>query len=228
MRQTRVARLATLLFGLFGIVIPGCKSCLPWGGKVADSVPGLTPPAEQIAALKKLAKEAGSKGPAEQEQAAAELATRYARETDPLIRAEIVRTLGEYRVGAALAGVCQAAKDSEPDVRVVACKALARQKGPDATLTLREMLAGDVDVDVRLAAARALGEIRDPEAVPTLGAALEDRDPAMQYRAVSSLRSVAPEDLGNDVERWRQYVKGETPGPPKSVSLVERIRRILY
>jgi len=48
----------------------------------------------------------------------------------------------------------------------------------------------------------------------------------MQYLAVSSLRKVSDQDFGNDVNQWRQYVKGETPTPSKPVSIVERIRQM--
>ena len=104
--------------------------------------------------------------------------------------------------------------------------ALGKQKGATASEVLRERLASDTDLDVRLAAAEALGEIRDPASVPALGVALQDRDPAMQYQAVCSLRQVAPTDLGNDVERWRQYVKDGSIAPPKSVPLAEQFRNI--
>ncbi len=91
-------------------------------------------------------------------------------------------------------------------------------------MALQEALGSETDADVRLAAARALGQTGDAGAVPALGTALEDRDPAMQYRAVSSLRQVAPQDQGNDVDRWRAYIKGEPPPPAKPFSLTEKLR----
>jgi HEAT repeat protein len=93
---------------------------------------------------------------------------------------------------------------------------------------LAEVLRRDPDIDVRLAAARSLGEIGDPAAVTALGAALDDTDPAMQVRAVASLREVTGKDFGADVNRWRQYVQGESPSPPEPVSFAERVRRLLY
>jgi hypothetical protein len=56
-----------------------------------------------------------------------------------------------------------------------------------------------------------------------LGEALADTDPAMQYRAVLSLKQITGKDLGDDVHRWQQYVKGELPEEP---SWAERIRRL--
>ena len=87
------------------------------------------------------------------------------------------------------------------------------------------MLRADVNPDVRLAAAKALGETKSPEAVPALGEALTDTDPAMQYRAVLSLQKVTGKDLGNDVGRWQQYVKGQQP-TATSPSLAERFLRL--
>ena len=200
----------------------GCKSGWPWGGKVTDTVPGITPPRERIAALRLLAKEAASAKPSEREQIAARVAEMYPRETDPLVRLEVVRTLAALPGPAVAATLRQAAKDSDADVRVAVCKSLGKRRDAVASEVLRDRLAADTDLDVRLAAAEGLGEIRDPASVAALGAALEDRDPALQYRAVCSLRKVAPKDLGNDVDRWRQYAKDGTIAPPKPVSLAER------
>jgi HEAT repeat protein len=91
---------------------------------------------------------------------------------------------------------------------------------------LSELLKSDVDTDVRLAAARALGQTHDQAAVAALGAALEDRDPAMQYRAVQSLQELTGKNLGNNVERWQQYVRGEAPKTQEPTSLAERFRKM--
>ena len=71
-----------------------------------------------------------------------------------------------------------------------------------------------------------LSEAGDPASVGALGQALEDRDPAMQYAAVQSLRDVTDRDFGNDVSRWRQFVAGKQPEPPRSISVAERFRRL--
>lgn len=204
----------------------GCKSAWPFGGKVSDTVPGITPPHERIAELRRMGKQAASATPEQREQIAAQIAAAYPRESDPLVRREIVRTLGACPGPTASDTLREAAKDKDADVRVAACRALGKQPGPTASEVLRERLASDSDIDVRLAAAEALGSIRDPSSVVALGAALEDRDPAMQYRAVRSLRQVAPVDLGNDVDRWRQYVKDGSIAPAKPFSLVEAVRNL--
>jgi HEAT repeat protein len=204
----------------------GCKAAWPWGGKVSDSVPGITPPRERIAELRKMGKQAASASPEQREQIAAQVAAAYPREPDPLVRLEMVRTLGACPGPTAEATLREAAKDKDADVRVAVCRALGKQPGTTASEVLRERLASDSDIDVRLAAAEALGSIRDPSSVAALGTALEDRDPAMQYQAVKSLRRVAPVDLGNDVDRWRQYVKDGSIAPAKPFSLAEAIRNL--
>jgi len=226
MRSSPTARLAPLVLGLLWTALSGCASW-PLSGKSSDTVPGITPPHQRIDALRTLAGEARSKDAAERERIASELAAEYPRETDPMIRVAMVRAIAACPGPASAAALREAAKDSDADVRIAVCKALGRQKGPEATAVLREMFAGDVDMDVRLAAARALGETRDPAAMATLALGLEDRDPAMQYRAVTSLRRIAPQDLGNDAGRWRQYLQGEpaAPTPTPTPSMAERLRR---
>jgi HEAT repeat protein len=131
--------------------------------------------------------------------------------------------LGQYPSPTADAILKAALADGDAHVRVVACEAWGKHSDAEGVKLLSDTLRGDVDADVRLAAVRALGETKNPQAVPALGDALSDTDPAMQYRAVLSLEKVTGKDLGNDVERWRQYVKGEQPA--WTPSLAERIRR---
>ena len=115
-------------------------------------------------------------------------------------------------------------RNSDTHVRVVACEAWGRH-GDARRSSSFATCCGRVNPDVRLAAAKALGETKSPEAVPALGEALSDADPAMQYRAVLSLQKVTGKDLGNDVGRWQQYVKGQQP-TATSPSLAERFLRL--
>ncbi len=172
--------------------------------------------------LRKMRQKAGWAKPDEQQRISAELAAAYQSEEDPLIRVEIVRAIGRYPTAAAAAVLHAASDDSDANVRQVACEAWGRRGGPEAATELARVLSTDVDKDVRLTAARALGETGDPSAVAALGDVLTERDPAMQYVAVQSLREATGEDLGNDVSRWREYVQREAPSSSQPASLAER------
>ncbi len=225
-------RLLALGLCLVGLGFAGCKgNPVKEGGlfaKTYDTVRGIMSPAERIAAIRKMSQEAVRAGVDAQEQLAQKLAGLYPQETDPLIRVELVRASAALGCPSAALLVRQATKDSDADVRIAACKVLPKQQGAEAAGVLAGVLGSDTDLDVRLAAARALGETHNPAAVSSLGTALEESDPAMQYRAVSSLRATAPDDVGDDVQRWREYVKGEPLSPPKTVSLTERLRGLFY
>ena len=226
-----------LIVLIFGIGMTGSAGCTdlkpsrklgfwPFNQETTDTVPGIPPPAERIAVLRKMGKKASWAKPDEQERISGELAAAFRVEADPLIRMEIVHALSGYPTAASASVLHAALSDSDADVRVAACEAWGKRGGAEAAATLSGVLSSDVDVDVRLTAARALGETGDPGAVAALGEALEDRNPAMQYRAVSSLRKISGEDFGNDVNRWRQYAKGEMPAPAEPISVVERMRRM--
>src|SRR5439155_15505188 len=123
------------------------------------------------------------------------------------LRAEMLRTLAAVPAAAAEPILKAGLKDSDPDVRIASCHAWGQRRTPEAVQLLSDMLTGDSNLDVRLAAARALGQTHDEQAVAALGQALDDSNPAMQYRAVQSLKAVTKRDFGNDVEAWRQYCK---------------------
>ena len=84
----------------------------------------------------------------------------------------------------------------------------------------RRPCAATRDADVKLAAAQALGKINSPESIQALAVALDDRDPAMQYVGVQSLKSITGKDYGPDVQAWRQVAAGGTP--PSASSAVDR------
>ncbi len=224
----------TLLFlCLLGVLVPGAGCTVNQSGrwtywplaKVSDRVPGITPPPERMRAIRELGQRAARQDPVEQNRLAGQLAEMYAQEQDPLIRGQIIQSAGYLAGPNTLALLRQGLKDADADVRVLACQSLGRLGGPEAAAALAEALGSDTDPDVRLAAVKALGETGEPSAIQPLGLALAERDPAMQYQAVAALRQVAPVDYGNDVQRWRQYVKGEPVDPEPPVSLVERVRR---
>jgi HEAT repeat protein len=203
----------------------GCDTMptwIPFQGPISDTLPGVVTPAERIAGLRKLLEDA-PKATSEQKQLISnQLANSIREEKDPLIRTETIRVLGAYPSASADAILKAALNDADMQARIAACEAWGRHHDEQAVQLLATTMNGDADSDVRLAAAKALGETMNSAAAKPLGNALNDPDPAMQYRAVLSLKKVTGKDLGNDVNRWQQYLRGETPSQP---SLAERLRQ---
>ena len=179
--------------------------------KHTSSVPGITPPYEEMTRLRQQRKRAEDMSPAAAEQLARELGPRCGEEDDPLIRSEIVLTLGALKTPAAEQALLAAGRDPNGRVRMAACRAWAQVGGETASSELARILQSDTDKEVRVAAAKGLGKARGPHAVAALGSVLEDRDPAMQYVAMESLQQVSGKDYGHDARLWQQYVQGQTP-----------------
>ena len=150
--------------------------------------------------------------PNEQDRLCANLLSQLQTEPDPLVRTEIVRAVQKCPSPQAEAVLHAGIKDPNPFVRVIACKGLGKRKGPEAGRALAEALASDLNVDVRLAATRALGDRNDPAAVSALSVALDDKDPAMQYRAMAAMKDASGKNFGEDLDKWRQYAKSVSPG----------------
>jgi HEAT repeat protein len=222
----------------------GSKNGVPWWGSKKEKEEAATnldkygPVAfKRVEFIKMEGKYAAEGGPQEKQKVADDLARSIQTEQDPLVRMEMVRTLTTIPNETAASVLYNGMKDPDPEVRVAVCEAwgkraaIATKAGgvatPQTTETdaaarlLSEALAGDTNVDVRLAAARALGKVRnDPRAVGALGIALKDQDPALQFRAVASLKEVSGKDFGNDVGKWQQYVDSVVPPgqQPKAIA----------
>ncbi len=224
--KTAARLLGVLVCCLSLMTVAGCASSdtsalkMPW--QQADDSPEFVSPAGRIESLQKLAGKARWSSAERKRQIVAELTAAIQNEEDPLIRTEIVYALSNYPTPETDAVLRAALQDPNEDVRVAACEAWGKRGTPEAAAMLGEALGGDLSKDVRLAAARALGETNDRTAVAALGVALNDRDPAMQYRAVLSLKKVTGEDFGNDVNRWRQYVQSSSTPAVESPSLADR------
>lgn len=179
-------------------------------------------PAKRIEVLRQIADRADYYSPADQRKFTMEIAGKLPREKDPLVRAQMLRTVAAFPTPQAGAILTAGSRDPDRDVRVACCEAWGIHGGPEATRILGEILQRDADVDVRLAAVAALGNLDDAAAVAALAPALEDPDPALQYRAVQSLRKSTGRDFGDDVNAWRAYVRGEGPA---ELPLVSRLLR---
>lgn len=212
------------------IGLPGCSTTQArpqWQRKLTfwnkeDVDPrGALAPYKRVEQMRETAKKIPSMSPDEQQRHAAELAEAYRVEADPLVRIQILRTIAHCGSPAAGETLQAALHDSERDVRIVACDVWAVHRGPAAMSLLSDVLRRDPSMDVRLAAARSIGKLGGPEAVPALAPALEDPSPAMQYRAVQSLREATGKDFGDDAKAWREFAQG---GSPQAISTVERMR----
>ncbi len=145
---------------------------------------------------------------------------------NPLLRAAAVDTLAVFAVPESNEGLRIALHDSDSSVRRTACRAWGKRNDQEAVRQLSETLGSDADIEVRIAAARELGHFRDPIAYQALGLALDDKDPALQYRAVESLKRASGKDYGNNLKAWQTFAQGQDPGPEYVPSLAERVRRI--
>jgi HEAT repeat protein len=212
------------------VLLPGCADLptwVPFNGPVSDEIPGLVTPTRKIKQLRRLA-QAGPESSPQEQRAVVEYLTQTIRyEADPLVRAEIIRTAGEYPIPEAAPLLKAALQDPDADARVAACEAWGKRgDDPQAADLLAGVLRGDNDHDVRLAAAHALGFTHTQQAIAALGEALVESDPAMQYRAMISLKAVTGADLGNNVDRWQQYVKEGHAQPAEPSWLAEQKKKL--
>jgi HEAT repeat protein len=219
----------TALIAALSAACPGCSTARPdWIQKVAfwESKPDVDPrgtlaPKLQMEQLQELRTQLPEMPQTEQQAKATELAQRYRNESDALIRAQIVRTIARCGSLDSADTLRSALLDSERDVRIAACEGWGEHGGPQAAGQLGQVLRKDKSKDVRIAAARALGKLKDPEVVAMLSPALDDPDPALQFRAVQSLREATGKDFGDSVASWREFVRG---GAPKEISTAQRMK----
>jgi HEAT repeat protein len=160
----------------------------------------------------------------EQREITDQLARQIQIEPDPLVRQAVVTAISEFRTPMAQQVLEAGLADENRAVRVACCQALGRRAETVSVPILANVLRTEKDVDVRLAAAEALGHVKSPEAVQALVAALDDRDPALQYVGVQSMKSITGEDYGPDVQAWRAVATSSSPPGPKVPSLAERLR----
>ena len=190
----------------------------PQVGPVVES------PVERTKKLKELVKQAPEMPPAEQEKVVEDLVLQLQKEEIAMMRIRLLQTLGVFPQPAATAMVIAGLKDSDRDVRIICCETVGKHKPPDSAKQLMEVLSSDTEIDVRIAAARALGEFKDdPAVVAALGTALDSNDPAMQYRAVQSLRKTTGKNYDDNINTWREYVKGNNPPEPSIATRVKNL-----
>jgi len=182
-------------------------------------------PAMRVDAVKEFALKSTGVDTPEQREITDQLARQIQVEPDPLVRQAIVRTIAEFRTPMAQQVLEAGLGDDNKAVRIECCRELGKRAEAPSVAALATALRADKEQDVKVAAAHALGKIKSPEALQALTAALDDRDPAMQYVGVQSMKSLTGKDYGPDVQAWRQVAAGGELPAPAAPSIAERIRQ---
>jgi HEAT repeat protein len=215
------------LLALWLVALAGCQS-IPW--------PQMWPfpererttyntPAMRVHAIQQFAMRSTRVDSPEQREITDQLARQMQVEPDPLVRQAVVSAIAEFRTPMAQQVLDAGLADENHAVRIACCQALGRRGEATSVAGLANVLRAEKDIDVRLAAAEALGKIKSPESIQALVVALDDRDPALQYVGVQSMKSLTGQDYGPDVQAWRSVATGGSPPPPEAPSLAERLRR---
>ncbi|QDU54355.1 HEAT repeat domain-containing protein [Aeoliella mucimassa] len=165
----------------------------------------------------------------DQQQIVTQLAQQIQVEPDPLVRVAIIDTLAAFRTPQAATVIELGLGDEDVDVRRHCCRALGERGDPAGVPVLARVINSEPDLNVRVAAVDALGEINSPDAYTALAVAMEDRDPALQYAGVKSMKSISGQDFGGRVESYLQYARGQTPTNTESdeISVAGRVRDMM-
>ena len=124
-------------------------------------------------------------------------------EADAALRMEAMRAVSMLAGTESLDLLLELLSDTEPAIRGLAIRALARID-PDALLLTLSGLDTDRDWTVRTAQAAALGSLPDGRGVPGLTAMLQDRDPRVVPSVLNALvASKAPDAAGILIERLK-------------------------
>lgn len=225
---------SSLLALLFVTLTTGCASGplsnLPGSGLFAgpERTSYQTPGKRVEQAWAAAARSTGQDTP-DQQAIVSELARQVQTEQDPLVREAIMQSIARFRPALSTQVLTAGLSDSDAGVRMRCCQMLGERGEASSIGSLQQVMKNDNEFDVRVAATQALGQIKTPEATQALVAALEDRDPAMQFAGVQAMRNSTGRDLGNDVNAYLAVARGETPpvsaGQPE-VSVAGRLRNL--
>jgi hypothetical protein len=205
------APLARACAALIGIAtLAGCQ-LWPFGDNERTSI---ITPAMRVASIREIGARAEDASSTDQLSMCEELAQQIRTEPDPLVRRAIQESIANFDAPLASAVLVAGLNDDDRDVRTVCCRLLGHRQDPTAVAPLSRIVAAEPDMEVRMAAIDALGKYDSTDAVIGLAAAVKDRDPALQYAGVKAMKTASGQDLGNDVEAWRQYAATLTPTSP--------------
>jgi HEAT repeat protein len=207
-------------------LLSGCSSIIGYRGwpLPEHDQTSFHTPSMRLDAIEQFASRADGTDSTEQREYVDQLARQIQIEPDPLVREAIIRATSEFRTALSYQIIEAGLKDENSLVRIASCESLGARAETRSVSSLAVILRDDEDKDVRLAAAAALGNIKDPTAVAALTMALDDRDPALQFVGVQSMKSITGKDYGGDVAAWRQVAAGQSPPSPPAPSIAERIR----
>jgi HEAT repeat protein len=183
-------------------------------------------PSMRVDAVNAFAQQSTGVDSPEQRQITDQLARQIQVEPDPLVRQAVVTSIAAYHTPISQQVLEAGMNDENAAVRVACCRALGKRAEPISINALSGALKQDKDIDVRMAAAEALGKINSPDSKKALAVALDDRDPALQYAGVQSLKAMTGRDYGPDVQAWRQVATGENVPPPAAPSVAQRLRKV--
>ena len=205
----------------------GCATWLPWTSpdQARKNAERYGPTANQrIKSLQDEAQQAQAADDIRRAEFTRGLPDTLLAEHDARVRCEIVAIAGDFDTSSALA-ICRGAlEDPDSRVRARACEVWSERGGKEAVDLLAIRYRTDRDLDVRLRALKMLGQLGDRAAIPVLAEALENPDPAVQYRAVAALKRVSGRDLGNDVNAWREWAADPERG--EAWSIAETFRKL--
>ncbi len=201
---------ATPLMGLLGCAQTRQGLTRVWGWnsqEVQFDEDSSTTAAGRVRYLESLVERSSELDDAERARLARSMSTELQDGQPKIVKMAILKALGRIESAAGVGGLQTALQDPDGDVRVEACRSLAKINSADAMGLLAGAVQNDQDPDVKLAAVKGLARYRDPRAVQALGVALDDRDPAVQYVAMQSLEKVTGKDLGPDVRQWKEVAQ---------------------
>jgi len=230
-------RLVALInvFAVCALALGGCRSfSMPefWPFPERERTTFITPLMRSSAIAEFGARSTGVDSP-DQREITDQLARQIQVEPDPLVRLAVIHAIAEFKTPMAQMVLESGLADQDEMVRVACCEEIAERAAAgvsdpsyNAVPSLAKALREDKDQNVRLAAAKALGSMKSPDAIQSLTVALDDRDPAMQYAGVRSMKQITGKDYGPKVEAWRQVAAGQTPPPESAPSIAERLRKV--
>jgi hypothetical protein len=195
----------------------GLAGCAPYIGTTAASylrkVREDPDPNVRYLAYAKLANPQCYDTPTQKAEAVQILIEKMKKGKEPIAsRAVICRTLGELHDPAARDAILKAVNDTEPVVRIEACRALGKVGQTEDATVLSRIMTLDTLEDCRIAAIEALADLKPDDARITriLVANLENDDPATRLAALNALRRITGRDLGVDPGPWQKLIGSDT------------------